>query len=101
MVIRTVSTRLETIIEIGWIIKYRNQIQFIYFLPIRSDKLELSSIRIPPNFKNVVYQTVITYGSENDYNQLFDIALKTVDNAEKLRMLRGLAASKDYALLKL
>lgn len=55
---------------------------------------------MPVNFKNVIYQTAIAFGSEEDWRTLYDIAMATVDNAEKLRMLRGLAASKDYNLLK-
>lgn len=43
----------------------------------------------------------MAYGNEEDWKKLYDISLKTVDNSEKLRMLRGLAASRDYNLLKL
>ena len=52
------------------------------------------------NFKNVIYQTKIAFGTYDDWKTLYDIAMKTIDNPEKLRMLRGLAASKDYNLLK-
>lgn len=55
---------------------------------------------MPTNFKNVIYQTVIAFGTEEDFKVLYDIAMKTTDNSEKLRMLRGLAASRDYNLLK-
>lgn len=58
------------------------------------------SISLPNNFKNVIYQTKIAHGTYDDWNTLYDIAMNTIDNAEKLRMLRGLAASKDYNLLK-
>lgn len=57
-------------------------------------------ISLPTNFKNVIYQTVIAFGTEDDFKVMYDIAMKTTDNSEKLRMLRGLAASRDYNLLK-
>lgn len=40
------------------------------------------------------------YGSEADWRNLLRIATNTVDNPEKLRMIRGLAATNDYFLLK-
>ena len=40
------------------------------------------------------------YGTEADWRNLLDIATNPIDYAEKLRMIRGLAATRDYALLK-
>jgi len=57
--------------------------------------------RIPVNFKNVVYQTAMRFGTEEEWRKLYDISLKTTDNSEKLRILRGLAATRDLNLLKL
>ena len=59
------------------------------------------SYRIPVNFKNVVYQTAMRYGSEEEWKKLYDISIKTTDNSERLRILRGLAATRDFNLLKL
>jgi hypothetical protein len=56
---------------------------------------------LPSNFKSVIYQTVITFGDKNEWYELYNIALKTTNTAEKLRMLRALTSTKDYELLKL
>jgi hypothetical protein len=56
---------------------------------------------LPSNFKSVIYQTVITFGDKNEWYELYNIALKTANTAEKLRMLRALTSTKDYELLKL
>ncbi|CAF0998437.1 unnamed protein product, partial [Brachionus calyciflorus] len=56
---------------------------------------------IPPNFKSTIYSTIIKYGDEKEWFKLLEIAQKTTDNSEKLRMFRGLAATKDYNLIKL
>ena len=56
---------------------------------------------LPSNFKSVIYQTVITFGDKNEWYELYNIALKTTNTAEKLRMMRALTTTKDYELLKL
>ena len=56
---------------------------------------------LPSNFKSVIYQTVITFGDKNEWYELYNIALKTTNTAEKLRMLRALTSTKEYELLKL
>ncbi len=53
------------------------------------------------DFKNVVLQSVMRYASEDEWNQLYNKALDTKDNSEKLRLLRGLATTRNYNLLKL
>jgi hypothetical protein len=53
------------------------------------------------DFKNVVLQTVMRYASDDDWRSLYDKAVKTLDNSEKLRLLRGLSATRNYNLLKL
>lgn len=57
--------------------------------------------RIPANFKDLVYATVIESGNENDWQALFDRAMKEEVAAEKLRMLSALTKSKDTKILKL
>jgi hypothetical protein len=68
---------------------------------IQINFLTLSFFRIPVNFKNVVYQTAMRFGNEEEWKKLYDISIKTTDNSERLRILRGLAATRDYNLLKL
>jgi hypothetical protein len=53
------------------------------------------------DFKNVVLQTVMRYANEEDWRKLYEKALKTTDNSEKLRLFRGLASTRNYKLLKL
>ena len=57
--------------------------------------------RIPANFKNTVLQTVIKYGTTKDWQQMYSISVGTKDNTEKLRLIRALASSSDYQLVKL
>jgi hypothetical protein len=57
--------------------------------------------RIPANFKNTVLQTVIKYGTTKDWQQMYSISVDTKDNTEKLRLIRALASSSDYQLVKL
>jgi aminopeptidase N len=52
------------------------------------------------DFKNVVLQTVMRYANEEDWRKLYEKALKTTDNSEKLRLFRGLASTRNYNLLK-
>ena len=63
--------------------------------------LKFKKQRIPSDFKNVVYRTTMRYGTQEDFEALYQIALKTNDVSEKLRMLRGLASTQNYQLLKL
>jgi hypothetical protein len=56
---------------------------------------------IPANFKNTVLQTVIKYGTTKDWQQMYSISMGTKDNTEKLRLIRALASSNDYQLVKL
>ena len=55
---------------------------------------------INPNFKSNVYATAIRSGSTEDWWGLYNRALVTADNQERLKMLRGLAATQNYELLK-
>ena len=57
--------------------------------------------RLPSNFKSVIYQTIVQFGERQDWQQLYDIALKETNEAEKLRILRALTFSKDYEQLRL
>jgi hypothetical protein len=41
------------------------------------------------------------FGSDQDWLNLYNIAIKTSDNSERLRMLGGLATTQNYNLLKL
>ncbi len=51
--------------------------------------------------KNVIYQTISAFGDRQEWYQLYNIALKETNEAEKLRILRALTFSKDYELLNL
>jgi hypothetical protein len=59
-----------------------------------------SFLRLPVNFKGIIYSTVIKYGTEDDWFMMFDKAINTSENAEKLRLLRGLAASRDLNIIR-
>lgn len=48
-----------------------------------------------------MYATVIESGNENDWQALFDRAMKEQVAAEKLRILTALTKSKDTKILKL
>jgi hypothetical protein len=56
---------------------------------------------IPSDFKSIVYSTVIETGSSADWQTFYARTLATTNEAEKLRMLRALARSKDTNLLDL
>jgi hypothetical protein len=51
--------------------------------------------------KDIVYQTVIKFGTKEEWNNLLNMALKTNSEVEKLKMLRALAHSQDASLLQL
>jgi hypothetical protein len=53
------------------------------------------------DFKNVVLQNVMRYASEAEWKTLYNKALTTSDNPEKLRFLKGLAKTQNLNLLKL
>lgn len=55
---------------------------------------------LPSNFKNLIYSTVIEAGDEETWQGLFQKALKTKNEAEKLRILSALTKSKDLNILK-
>jgi hypothetical protein len=57
--------------------------------------------RIPANFKVVVYQTAIKYGTEDDWYFLFNKAIVTSSSAEQVRMFRACASTREFYLLKL
>jgi hypothetical protein len=46
-----------------------------------------------------VYDTVIKYGSEEDWLNMYNLALNQNSNAEKLRFFRALTNTKDLNLL--
>ena len=56
---------------------------------------------IPNNFKQIVYETVIKYGNENNWFELYNMSMREQSPSERLRMLRSLTASRDYNLLRL
>ena len=55
---------------------------------------------LPNDFKSVIYETVIKFGTEQDWQELYNIAMKTQTPAEKLRMVRALTATTNYKLLQ-
>lgn len=59
-----------------------------------------NSTAIPNNFKAIVYNTAIKYGSEDDWYFLFEKAKVEQSAAEQIRMFRALAQTKEYCLLK-
>jgi hypothetical protein len=75
-------------------------IMYGIFLLIKILKFK-DRFRIPSNFKSVVYQTAIKYGSEDDWYYLFEKAKVTSSNSEQVRMFTALASTRDYNLLKL
>jgi hypothetical protein len=56
---------------------------------------------LPVNFKTVVYSSIAINGNEQDWFKLYEIATTRNDYAERLRILRGLATTRNYNLLKL
>lgn len=65
------------------------------------DNWQIQEIPIPPNFKSIVYQTVVQNDGKTVWNNLYNIALETSNSAEKLRILRALTYTPDYQTLKL
>ena len=57
--------------------------------------------RIANNLKDIVYQTVIKFGSKEEWYQLLNVAIKTNTETEKLKMIRDLTHSQDTSLLRL
>lgn len=49
----------------------------------------------------LVLQTVIKYGSEEDWFYLLDKARNLTTNTERFLILRALASTKDFNLLKM
>lgn len=58
-------------------------------------------LSIPVNFKQTVYETTSKYGTEDDWNFLYNKAIATTSNTEQVRMFRALANTKEFCLLKL
>ncbi|CAF0815629.1 unnamed protein product [Brachionus calyciflorus] len=64
------------------------------------EKWVSSGQAIPANFKGIVYQTIAKFGNDSTWFQMLEIAKKTSDNTEKLRILRALTSTQNYNLLK-
>ena len=57
--------------------------------------------RIPNNVRRLVIQTIVKYGTENDWFFLLERAKNLPINAEKMLILRSLTTSNDFNLLKM
>ena len=58
-------------------------------------------LRIPNDFKNIVFQTAIRTGDKSDWFNLYEKAINESNNSERLRMIKGLCSTQDENLLKL
>lgn len=57
---------------------------------------------IPADFKDIVFSTKIKFGGEKDWHKLYNRSLsEDYSYAERLRMLKALADTKNPNLLKL
>lgn len=70
-------------------ISYWMNIANMIIILTKFDKMSLP--RIPPN---------LTQNAHLNTSETLSINSATTDNADKLRMIRGLAATRDYFLLK-
>ena len=61
----------------------------------------LNKFRIPNNFKDIVFQTLIKHGNERDWLELYDISLKSNSPSERLTIHLALTQTQNYNLLKL
>ena len=57
--------------------------------------------RIPNQFKQIALETVIKYGNETDWLWIFENAVKTKINKEKIDFIKALTHTQNYNLLKL
>ncbi|CAF0920546.1 unnamed protein product [Brachionus calyciflorus] len=58
-----------------------------------------NDIPLKRNFKSVILTSVIKFGDNRTWFELYEKAISTIDNLEKLRLFKGLASSKDPSLL--
>lgn len=60
----------------------------------------MAFLRLPLDFKDIIYSTVIQNGGRKEWEEMYEMALKTGSQSEKLRLLKALAMSKDLTILK-
>lgn len=68
---------------------------------LKTTNLIFCLFRLPVNFKNIIYTTVIQVGSRATWNQLYQKAIAETNYSEKLRMFRALASTPYYDRLQL
>ena len=59
----------------------------------------MSDFSISPNLKTVIYLAGIKYGSEEDWEMMWDAYLKETDASEKRKLISALSTTKDSNLL--
>ena len=57
--------------------------------------------RLPKQFKRVILQTTVKYGSESDWFDLYEMAKSTKSDTDKVLYLNALTYTQNYNLLKL
>lgn len=57
--------------------------------------------KIPADFKDIVFSTKMKFGTEEDWQKLYNRSLAEENSSERLRMLKALADTKNPSLLKL
>lgn len=57
-------------------------------------------LRLPLNFKTIIYSTIAMHGDQKDWLKLYELAMSGNDYAERIRIFRGLATTQNFNLLK-
>ena len=58
-------------------------------------------LRLPNNFKNIIFQTVVKYSTQEVWFDLYDYAMKDENHVEKNAILLALLHTENFSLLKL
>jgi len=56
---------------------------------------------IPTQFKQIILETTIKYGNEADWLWIYENAIKSKVNREKMDFIKALTHTQNYNLLKL